>query len=192
MSCSARIGSSFRQGSHHAVQATHGLSLLAGLVFINSASGLYRATRGRSIAQALIRAALAITLALLFSYAVFDFLPPEIGSNEEMKWLTMLCVAGVVAHRVYAGLGSQATRPQSRILIFRAGTTAQLVARSITLANPQVKIVGFVPGPNETASIVDASQVLRGPGSLKDRAVRSGSTNRGRGERPSWRRHAHA
>jgi sugar transferase (PEP-CTERM system associated) len=163
-----------RQSTDHAVPATHGLSLLTGLFLINTASGLYRPTRGRSLIQARARAALALVLALVLSYAVFDLLPPEVGSNEELKWLTILCVAGVVAHRVYAGLGKQATKPQSRILIFGAGASAQLVARSIALANPQVRIVGFIPGPNESQSIVDASQVLSGPGSLKDQAIALG------------------
>jgi sugar transferase (PEP-CTERM system associated) len=34
--------------------------------------------------------------------------------------------------------------------------------------------VGFIPGPNEPPSLVDGSQVLNGPGSLKDRALALG------------------
>jgi sugar transferase (PEP-CTERM system associated) len=163
-----------RQGTHHSVPTSHGLSLLGGLLFINTASGLYRPGLVRSLNLARLRAALALILALLLSYAVFDFLPAEVGSDEELKWLAMLCVGGVVAHRVYAGLGRQTSKPQSRILIFGAGPAAQLVARSISLANPLVRIVGFVPGPNESKTTVEANQLLVGPGSLRDRAAALG------------------
>jgi len=170
----AGYGFLVQQGDHHVVPATQGLSLLAGLVFINTASGLYMPAWGRSLTHTRIRAVLALLLALVLCYAVFGILPPEVESREELRWLTMLGVAGVVTHRVRAGLGKQATKPLSRILIFGAGASAQLVARSISLANPQVRIVGFIPGPNEPPSIVDASQVLSGPGSLKDRAIALG------------------
>jgi sugar transferase (PEP-CTERM system associated) len=159
-----------REDPGPAAPATHGLSLLAGLLFIST----YRPVRGPSRNRERVRAALATALALLLSYAVFELLSAHVGSDAKLRWLMMLGVAGVVAHRVYSGLGSPAAEPQSRVLIFGAGASAQLVARSIALANPQVKIVGFLAGPNESASIVDASQVLSGLGSLKERAVSLG------------------
>jgi sugar transferase (PEP-CTERM system associated) len=161
------------QGDHEAVPASHGLTLLAGLLFINTASGLYRPERERSLGRAITRAALALVLALLLSYAVFGMVPSDVGNREEFRWLTMLCVAGIVAHRVYTGLGDE-TKPHSRVLIFGAGAPAQLVAQSISLANSRIEVVGFVPGPNESHNVVDAGQVLSGPGSLKDRATALG------------------
>jgi sugar transferase (PEP-CTERM system associated) len=157
------------QGDRDAVPATHGLTLLAGLLFINTASGLYRPARERSVGRAIARAVLALALALLLSYAVFGMVPSDVGNREEFRWLTMLCIAGIVAHRVYAGLGDEA-KPHSRVLIFGAGAPAQLVAQSISLANPRIEVVGFVAGPNESQSIVDPDQVLNGAGSLKERA----------------------
>jgi Sugar transferases involved in lipopolysaccharide synthesis len=83
----------------------------------------------------------------------------------------MLCVAGVVGHRVYAAHADAASRPYSRVLILGTGISAQLVARTIANAKRAIKIVGYVPGPNEIDSAIDESQLLSGPLSLKDRAV---------------------
>jgi hypothetical protein len=87
---------------HHAVPATQGISLLAGLLVINTASGLYGPTRLRSVNQWWGRAVVALVLGLLLSYMVFGLLRLEFADHEKLRWLTMLCVAGVVSHRVYA------------------------------------------------------------------------------------------
>lgn len=159
------------QGAEHAVSASHGFSVLAGLLFVSTASGLYRPAGGRSVHQWWARAALAMGFALVLSYMAFATLPPEFAEANTLRWLTMLCVAGVVAHRVYAAHADAASRPYSRVLILGTGISAQLVARTIANAKRAIKIVGYVPGPNEIDSAIDESQLLSGPLSLKDRAV---------------------
>jgi sugar transferase (PEP-CTERM system associated) len=161
-------------GAEHAVPATHGLSVLAGLLFINTASGLYRPAGGLSVHQWWARAALAMGFALLLSYMAFDTLPPEFAEGDRLRWLTMFCVAGVIAHRVYAVHADAASRPYSRVLVLGTGTLAQLVTRTIANAKRPLKIVGYVPGPNESQSAIDASQLLSEPMPLKDRAVSLG------------------
>ncbi len=161
-------------GGHHVLPTTHGLSLVAGLLFINTASGLYGRSQGRSGHSRWVRAAFVLALALLLSYAVFSLFPPDVADRSSLKWLTMLAVTAVVAHRAYAAHGDPSTKPESRILILGAGATAQLVARTMALANPQIKIVGYVPGPNESPGALEAGAVLEGPMSLKERAVALG------------------
>ena len=158
------------------VTATHGLTLLGGLLFINTAAGLYRPEQCRSTSQLCARAALALFLALPLAYVAFSLLPPDFANREEMRWLTMVCVTGVIAHRGYATHVDKWAIPHSRVLIFGAGTAAQLVARAITSADPHVEIVGYVPGPNESDSAVDPDKTLRGLCSLKDRALQLGVT----------------
>ena len=159
----------------YAVTATHGITLLGGLLVINTASGLYRTER-RSIQELFARAALALVLALPAAYVAFSLLPMDINHLVEMRWLMMVCVAGVIAHRVYSTHADRRAVPHSRILIFGTGVGAQLVARSITVADPHVEIVGFVPGPNESAGVVDPTLTLRGSKTLKDHAVELGVT----------------
>ena len=160
------------RGAAHAVPATHGLSLLAGMLCINTVSGLYRPGGGRSIHQWCARAAVAMVLALVLSYMVFDPLPPEFADGRSIRWLTMFCVAGVVAHRIYAAHGDAASRPYSRVLIVGSGPTAQTVMRATVAAKRPIKIVGYIPAPNESQSSIDSSQLLSDPISLKDRVVR--------------------
>lgn len=160
----------------YAVTATHGISLLGSLLVINTASGLYRPEHGRSMNQLCARAAVALVLALPAAYIAFSLSPADFANHEEMRWLMMVSVTGVIAHRVYAAHADARATPHSRILIFGAGSAAQLVARAITTADPHVKIMGFVPGPNETACVVDPDQTLRSIDKLKDQAVQLGVT----------------
>ncbi len=165
----------FAHGHGDAVPvATHGLPLAAGLLFINSASGLYDPAHARSVTQSCARAALALILALPLAYIAFSLLPAELGNREELKWLTMFCVAGIIAHRVYATHSKSLGTPHSRILIFGAGPSAQLVAQTIAAADPHVEIVGHLAGPNEAHQAVPQGQMLRGKGSLKDLALELG------------------
>lgn len=166
-------------GEASAIPATHGLSLLAGVLFINTASGLYRPVGRPSANQSLARAVLALMFALPLAYFAFSQLPVDLGNRDEMRWVTMSCVFGIIAHRLYsAHVGKK--DPRSRILIFGFGPTAQLVARTITVADPNVHIVGFVPGPNESHCVVDTGKTLSdfgsasGFGSLRDRALALG------------------
>ena len=161
-------------GAEHAVPATHGLSVLAGLLFVNTAAGLYRPAAECSVHQWWARAALALVLALLLAYLAFDALPPDFAEGVTLRWVTMLCVAGVVAHRVYATHADAASRPYSRILILGTGSPAQLVARTIADARRPTKIVGYIPAPNEPQCTIDASQLLSEPMPLRERAVSLG------------------
>ena len=161
-------------GAEHAVPATHGLTVIAGLLFVNTAAGLYRPSGERSVHQWWVRATLALALALLLAYTAFGALPPDFAEGAALRWVTTLCVAGVVAHRVYAAHADAASRPYSRVLILGTGRAAQLVARTIAEARRPMKIVGYVPGPNEPQSTIDASQLLNEPIPLRDRAVSLG------------------
>jgi len=158
-------------GRPHAVPAAPGISLLCGLLLINTASGLYGPLQERSLYQFMTRAALALVLGLLLSYNVISLLPPEFAQREKLRWLMMACVAAVLAHRVYANWGDATIRPVSRILVLGSGTAAQLVARTIALANRPARIVGYVPCPNEAQSTIDPRQLLHSAVPLKDRAL---------------------
>jgi len=159
------------RGAEGAVPASQGFTVVAGLLLINTAAGLYRPAGGRSLKEWWIGAALAMAFALILSYVAFDAMPLHLVGGETLRWLTMLCVGGVVAHRVYAAYADEARRPYSRVLILGTGTSAQLVTRTIEHSQRAIKIVGYVSGPHEPESAIDAAKLLSGPLSLKDRAV---------------------
>ncbi len=152
--------------------ATHGLSLAASLLVINTASGLYQSARGRSLNQSCARAGFALLLALPVTYLIFNLLPAEIANRDAMTWTAMACVAAVIAHRVRAAHADGPSRPHSRILIFGADAPAQLVGKTLRAADPRAQIVGYYPGPNEKNSTVAAGELLGGgTHSLKECAL---------------------
>lgn len=152
--------------------ATHGLSLAAGLLFINTASGLYRAAHARSLNQSFARATLALLLALPLAWIAFGLALDGVPHRDEFLWLTMLCIAVVIGHRACAAHVAAVGHPHTRVLVFGAGPAAQGVADTIAATDPQVEIVGFVAGPNETQTAVDERRLVRATGTLKELAER--------------------
>jgi sugar transferase (PEP-CTERM system associated) len=132
----------------------HGFTLLAGLLVINTASGLYRPAHRSSLNQLLARAALALTFSLPFAYLAFSSIPSEFNNVDGMRWAVMLSVAGVIGHRVYSTHAQRREKPSSRVLILGSGEAAETVAAAITAADPCVRIVGFVRAPNEADSSI--------------------------------------
>lgn len=151
--------------------ATQGLSLSASLFVINTASGLYRPSHGRSLNQSCARAALALSLALPIAYAIFSLMPADFGNRDGIRWAALVCVASVIGHRVHAAHTSRASRPHSRILIFGSDLPGELVGKTLREADPRTRIVGYFPGPNETRSVVAPDQLLSTRRSLRDCAI---------------------
>jgi sugar transferase (PEP-CTERM system associated) len=146
--------------------ATYGFSLAICLLFINTASGLYQPTQGRSLRESCARAALALLIALPISYAIFDLFP-DVGELSGTKWAAMMFVAAVIAHRVYAAHSTNALRPRSRILIFGSGASADQVGKTLRAADPRVQVVGFYRGPSETETVVSKADLVDTTASLK-------------------------
>ena len=147
---------------------TQGLSLSATLLVINTASGLYQPAHGRTLNQSCARAALALLLALPLAYAIFSLMPMDVSYRDGIRWAALICVAGVIGHRVHAAHATRASRPQSRVLIFGSDTPGQLVGKTLREADPRTRIVGYYPGPNEARSVVNANELLSDRRSLRD------------------------
>jgi sugar transferase (PEP-CTERM system associated) len=151
---------------------THAASLAAGLFVINTASGFYERGSGRTYAQTCARAAFALALALPLTYMVFALLPSEFANRNLVLGSALVSVSAVIVRRVYVSHVSDASRARSRVLIYGAGTTALDVANTLREADPNIVIVGYVPGPNEREPAVPASELLPVSGTLCDLARR--------------------
>lgn len=149
---------------------THAVSLAAGLFVINSASGFYEKSYNRSLSQSMARAAFALLLALPLTYAVFRLLPSQLDNRQVVQWSAMVGVAGVILRRVYVAHWATEPRARLRVLIFGSGTAAQVVGNTLKAADPNVHIVGYVPGPNEKEAAVPAAELLTLDGTLTDTA----------------------
>jgi sugar transferase (PEP-CTERM system associated) len=149
----------------------HAVSLAAGLFVINSASGFYESTYKRSLSQSCARALFALLLALPLTYAIFSLLPADYVNREVVQWSAMVGVAAVILRRVYVAHWAAEPRSRSRVLIFGAGAAAQVVGATLRHADPNVIIVGHVPGPNEKETAVAAADLLECGGTLSQLAL---------------------
>ncbi len=153
------------------VAGTHGVSLGAGLFFINAANGFYDSSQRPPVLQLLLRTALALGLALGLTYVVFSYLPADFGNRGDLLAASMLAVSAVVLRRAYVThLSTSPTRARSRTLIFGCGEAARVVGHTISSADPNAEIVGYYPGPNEKHPAVPAEAILSAGRSLIDTA----------------------
>jgi sugar transferase (PEP-CTERM system associated) len=153
---------------------THGLSLAAGILFINTATGFYEAKSSRTFGESFLRATLALALALPLTYAVFAFLPYGFGNRAAVQLAAMASVAAVILHRGYVNASAAPSRTRSRTLIFGSGDAARLVGETLRSADPNAEIVGYFPGPNESEPRVPLAELLPSDGSLCQTAQERG------------------
>jgi len=152
----------------------HVVSFAACLFVINSASGLYEVAPLGSFGRACARALLVLLVALPLAYAIFGLLPSDPASRGPVQFTVMAGVSALVMRRVYVSHWGTAKSGRTRILIFGAGSAAQVVGNTLKAADPNAHIVGYVAGPNESVAAVPAHELLALTGSLTETAQRLG------------------
>jgi sugar transferase (PEP-CTERM system associated) len=145
-------------------------SFAACLLLIKSASGLYEPTVGLPLSRAMARGLAVLVIALPLAYVIFGLLPPDLASRETVQFSVMGGVSALVLRRVYVSHRSTSMPGRTRILIFGAGPAAQAVGDTLRSADLNAHIVGFVPGPNESAPAVPPGQLLALRGTLTQTA----------------------
>jgi FlaA1/EpsC-like NDP-sugar epimerase len=119
------------------IAATQAVSFAAGVAVIGTASGIYQRAGRLSSSQIFARAALMLFLALPLTYAVFAVMPAELSNRVALQVAAMGGVAAVVLRRVYLMYtGAQSGGSRSRVLVFGAGSAAQIVGETIVRADP--------------------------------------------------------
>ncbi len=137
---------------------------------INTATGFYEYAHNRSLLQSLARATVAILIALPLAWLIFGLLPPSVLGRDVMRLAAMGVVVWVFGHRVVVAHSKAQSLIRSRILVFGAGPSAQLVAQTLTQSDPHAEVVGFVMGPNETQAAVSSHEILKSDRPLSDLA----------------------
>ncbi|HOL37130.1 MAG TPA: TIGR03013 family PEP-CTERM/XrtA system glycosyltransferase [Rubrivivax sp.] len=151
---------------------TRGVSLAAGIVFLNVATGLYDGAGRRSLAWASLRALAALAVALPLAYFVFRLRPAGLAGVGMIQWAAMTGVAAVILHRGYEATTSAVqARTRRRTLIFGSGEAARVVAETLRTSDPGADIVGFYAGPNEGQPAVPPGELLPATQSLLETAV---------------------
>ncbi|MEO7152652.1 MAG: TIGR03013 family XrtA/PEP-CTERM system glycosyltransferase [Burkholderiaceae bacterium] len=153
--------------------ATQGFSLAAAVFVINTASGFYQPSYGRTFGQTCARAALASMFALPVAYFIFRLLPVDAAGGEVMGTAAMISVAAVIAHRVYAAHSSSATTRRSRVMVLGSGMAAQVVGNTLRESDPFVEVVGYIRAPNEKQLSVPAAELITLQKTLAHTAARA-------------------
>jgi len=158
------LGLLLHMGTHERwlpLVSVHGVSLAAGVLFINSAHGLYG--QGTRSAQDLTgRTVAALLLAMALTWLVLALLPKGLAQLDGLRYSSMAAVFAVVLRRAY--VARQQSDPDharhERTLIFGSGEAARAVADTLRAADRNLEIIGFYPGPNEHSASVPPDQIL--------------------------------
>ena len=147
------------------------MSFTAALFLVTSASGLYEPQNVLSLSRSVARGVFVLLIVLPLAYAIFGLLPAQLSSPEAVQFSVMAGVSALVLRRVVVSQRAAIPRGNTRILIFGAGPAAQVVGATLRSADPNARIVGYMPGPNENEVAVPAADLLMSRGSLTETAV---------------------
>jgi sugar transferase (PEP-CTERM system associated) len=153
---------------------THVVSFAACLFVINSASGLYETSVSGTLGRSLARGVMVLLVALPLTYVIFGLLPSSFADRSSVQLSMMAGVSALILRRAYLAHSSGMPAKRTRLLIFGAGSAAQVVSQTLAKADPNADIVGYVAGPNERETAVPAQLLLESVGTLQQMAHRLG------------------
>lgn len=140
---------------------SQGLTLAAGIFFVNTASGFYGTRSNRSFAETLLRACISLAFALPLTYLILSITAPQVANASVLRFAAMAGVAAVILHRGYEVATSAAKAGRrSRILILGSGPAASVVGHTLRSADANADIVGYFAGPNEREPAVPAAEIV--------------------------------
>lgn len=140
------------------------------MIVLNAWLGLYHRSHVRSIAQTRARAALSLSLAVPLAFAVFS-LHTIADVNQRLLLIAGLAALfGTFAHRFFIMHTRAGTMLVHRMLIFGTGPEAIAVGKVLKKSDPDMQIVGFYPGPDDTIASTPGQLILPRSQSLSDTA----------------------
>ncbi len=152
----------------------HAMSFAACLFVISSATGMYETTSSAHWGRTMARAAVVLAVALPLAWLIFGLLPASLADGSNVQLSMMAAVSALVLRRAYLSHVVAVPSRPTRILIFGAGTAAQVVGQTLKTSDPNAQIVGYVAGPNERETAVPAADLLELEGTLPQMAHQLG------------------
>jgi sugar transferase (PEP-CTERM system associated) len=153
---------------------TYMVSFAGSLVVIGGLSGLYGTVSQTSFTRSLARALMVLAVALPVTFLVFSLVPNSFIDNGTVRFSMMAGVSALIFRRAYLTYASGAAARRTRILIFGAGSAAQVVGDTLRKSDPNAHIVGYVAGPNERETAVPSREILEMSGTLPQMARKLG------------------
>jgi sugar transferase (PEP-CTERM system associated) len=153
---------------------THVLSFAACLMLIGGLSGLYGTAASTSFGRSIFRALMVLAVALPLTFLIFGLLSDSFVDNSTVQLSMMAGVSALILRRAYLSAASGVAARRTRILIFGAGSAAQVVGDTLRKSDPNAHIVGYVAGPNERETAVPSREILEMSGTLPQLARKLG------------------
>ena len=138
------------------VVVTASLLFSAGLLVLNSSLGFYQRVHNRTLGQSRAHALLSFVLLLPLAYGIFRISPFKLEDGRLFLMTMVFGVALILMHRVYVAHSIPRDLMRQRVLIFGTGTRAKMVGRSLQKSDPNIDLVGYYAGPDE--SVIDSSE----------------------------------
>jgi sugar transferase (PEP-CTERM system associated) len=144
------------------------LVLALGIVFINSALGFYQRVQSCTLGQTRARALLSLCLSLPLAYVVFSWSPLHFVDETALALALLAALVFMLLHRVYVVHATPQTLMRQRVLVYGSGPRARLVGRALQHSDPNVNLIGYYAGPNESSEETSAIGLLSSGRSLTD------------------------
>ena len=144
------------------------LVLALGIVFINASLGFYQRVQSCTLGQTRARAVLSLCLSLPLAYAVFRLSPLNFLDETVLVLALVSALVVMLLHRVYVVHATPQSLMRQRVLVYGSGPRARLVGRALQHSDPNVNLVGYYAGPNESSDETPAIGLLSSEKSLTD------------------------
>ncbi len=144
------------------------LVLALGIVVINAALGFYQRVQSCTLGQTRARAVLSLCLSLPLAYAVFSWSPLHFVDESVLVLALLAALVVMLMHRVYVVHATPQTLMRQRVLVYGSGPRARLVGRALQHSDPNVNLIGYYAGPNESPEETPAMGLLSSGRSLTD------------------------
>ena len=144
------------------------LVLALGIVFINAALGFYQRVQSCTLGQTQARAVLALCLSLPLAYVVFQLSPLSFVDETVLVLSLLSALVLMLLYRVYVVHTTPQALMRQRVLVYGSGPQARLVGRALQHSDPNVNLVGYYAGPNESSEETPAIGLLSSGKSLTD------------------------
>jgi sugar transferase (PEP-CTERM system associated) len=144
------------------------LVLALGIVFINSALGFYQRVQSCTLGQTRARALLSLCLSLPLAYVVFSWSPLHFVDETALALALLAALVFMLLHRVYVVHATPQTLMRQRVLVYGSGPRARLVGRALQHSDPNVNLIGYYAGPNESSEETSTIGLLSSGRSLTD------------------------
>lgn len=144
------------------------LLMAMGILVINAGLGFYQRFHHLTLAQVRVRAVLSLCLSLPLAYGIFHLSPLPQKDEGAFFGALLAAVVLMLVHRMYETRTTRKAIMRQRVLVYGSGVRARMVGSMLKGSDPNVDLVGYYAGPNESVADTPGLGILSSEKSLTD------------------------